>query len=749
MSFGASPADWDTFTLLLGLTTDLLPVVSNPQAEISPDSTMADLGKVPSRYNGNGKVVGIKGWTKHVSSDQDIARWSKNPDYGICVQTREVRAIDVDVADRTAAWAVCEYIEDHLGTVLPRRLRSNSGKFLIGFRLPGDFKKRVIKVEGGIIEFLAGGQQFIAVGTHPSGVPYEWLDGGLPEDFPTLTPEQFESLWSALVERFAIEAPKPQREPRDATATPAAAPIDTATLAAALDAIPNSGADELDYDAWLHVVMALHYETGASDEGLALAHKFSARSSKYDADEVELEWGRIKGASSSGAAVTGRSILHAARGHGWAEDVSGDFDIVNPIPGGDGQPVPPLPKFQCKPKTGEVLVTMDNMTKALSRPDMVGMRIGYDRFRDEIMYSEDEGENWQSFKDADYTRLRIALERRRFVSPSKDATRDAVLLVAENNAFDSAQVWLSRLQWDGVPRIERFLATHMGADDTPYTRAVGRYIWSALAGRVIEPGCKADMAPILIGAQGCRKSSGVAAMAPAREFFCEVSFGEKEDDLSRKMRGRLVAELAELKGLASRDSDHVKAWMTKQYEDWTPKYREFNTIFPRRLLVFGTTNKEEFLVDDTGNRRYLPARVGVHHVIDVDAIERDRCQLWAEARDMWSDRAALLGADNGVDYQEAERLAIPHHADHMMSDSWEPVIRKWLHEPDLITEEKPATRSFLQTHEVLEGALKLDAKNSKRVEEMRVGAVLRTLGYTRKQLRIDGCRQWVYVPVAA
>jgi predicted P-loop ATPase len=369
---------------------------------------------------------------------------------------------------------------------------------------------------------------------------------------------------------------------------------------------------------------------------------------------------------------------------------------------------------------------------------MVGMSIAYDNFRDEIMYSEDAGCNWQSFKDADYTRLRIALERCGFLPPSKDATRDAVLLVAEQQAFDSAQVWLSRLTWDGVPRIERFLSTYFATDDTPYTRAVGRYIWTAMAGRVLEPGCKADMAPILVGAQGLRKSSGVAAIAPAPEFFTEISFGEKEDDLSRKMRGRLVAELGELKGLASRDSESIKAWMTKRYEDWTPKYREFNTVFPRRLLCFGTTNKDEFLVDETGHRRWLPVRVGL---VDVDAITRDCAQLWAEARETW----LLLG----VDYHEAETLAMGEHGQYIVSDAWEPVVRAWLDTPDDMTEQKPADRNFLLVHEVLEGALRLDAKNCKKFEEMRIGAVLRALGYIRKKLRIEGVPTWVWARVDA
>lgn len=83
-------------------------------------------------------------------------------------------------------------------------MTSNSSKFLLAFRLEGEFTKRRFKTQHGIVEFLAAGQQFIACGTHPSGVRYEWFDG-LPEEFPTLTAEQFERLWSTLAEQFATE----------------------------------------------------------------------------------------------------------------------------------------------------------------------------------------------------------------------------------------------------------------------------------------------------------------------------------------------------------------------------------------------------------------------------------------------------------------------------------------------------------------------------------------------------------------
>jgi hypothetical protein len=494
-----------------------------------------------------------------------------------------------------------------------------------------------------------------------------------------------------------------------------------ADMLAAID--PDCGHDE-----WLHVGMALHHET--SGNGFDLWNEWSKRGGKYPNERtVQKRWESF--GAGGGRQVTARTLLKIARDAGWVEPVIDEFDVLPALTSSDPAP---RPNYKRHEKTGEILVTMDNAVKGVEHPGECGMTVAYDAFRDEIVFSEDQGQNWQQFRDSDYVRIRIALERAGFKPPPHEIIKFAVLLVAERNTFDSAQIWLERLVWDGVPRVEQFVPRYLNTEDNDYTRSIGRYLWTALAGRVIQPGVKADMAPVLVGDQGAGKSQAVAAIAPDPMFFTEISFGEKEDDLSRKMRGRLVAELGELRGLHTKELESIKAFITRSHEDWTPKYREFNTVFPRRLVFIGTTNKEEFLADETGNRRWLPARVGK---VDVDAIKRDRLQLWAEG--------AVMFNQAGVDYTEAEQLARGVHEDHMMRDAWEPVVRRWLTEPDEIIGHPPETRNYLHVHEVLEKALKFETRNIKRVEEMRVGSVLRALGYTRKRLQIDGKRNWVFV----
>lgn len=388
----------------------------------------------------------------------------------------------------------------------------------------------------------------------------------------------------------------------------------------------------------------------------------------------------------------------------------------------------PLPAFR-RDNKGAIEAIMDNVSMALLRPDFTGIEIRYDVFRDAIMLAPEGADGWRAFGDEDYSELRIILSRRSFKEVNKDLMRDAVFMVAKRQPFDSAITWLNGLEWDGVPRIESFYHTHFGTADTPYTRAVSMYMWTALAGRVLEPGVKADMVPILVGAQGMRKSAGIAALSPAPEFFADISFADKDDDLARKMRGCLVAEISELRGLNTKDLESIKAWVTRTHDKWVPKFKEFTTIFARRGIPLGSSNEDEFLADKTGNRRWLP--VDVIEMVDTDAVVRDRELLWAEARETFK----RLG---GIQFRDAERLGASVHEQYTIKDAWLETVEKWLDTPDLMTNDIPRNCEFLRASDVLRDAIGLNPSHIGKREEMRISNVLQNCGYKRVQRRVDG-----------
>jgi predicted P-loop ATPase len=374
---------------------------------------------------------------------------------------------------------------------------------------------------------------------------------------------------------------------------------------------------------------------------------------------------------------------------------------------------------------GRALGTLPNLVLALTYPEWSRMRLAFDTFRDEVMLAPSGTEEWRPLTDEAITQIKHTLEVAEFHKIARDELRHAITMLAKQEQFDSAVKWLKGLPaWDGTPRVERFLVNYCHAEESDYTRAVGRYLWTALAGRVLDAGCKADMIPILVGPQGAKKTSAAAALVPAPEHFVEISFEEQDADLARKIRGRLVGEVSELRGLGTRDLEWIKSFITRTHENWIPKYMEYATTFPRRLVFIGTTNNEEFLTDDSGNRRFLPVRVDN---IDLEAIRRDRLQLWAEGAGLWE--------SSGIAWRAAEDLAPSVHAQHMVIDSWEQDIERWLKTP----------HGEFTTGDVLSGALHLSGATQRTiVVEKRAAKVLRSMGFRQKVTWARGRRVKVW-----
>ena len=158
-------------------------------------------------------------------------------------------------------------------------------------------------------------------------------------------------------------------------------------------------------------------------------------------------------------------------------------------------------------------------------------------------------------------------------------------------------------------------------------------------------------------------------------MFVELDLSKSDADLARDMRGKVVGELGEMKGFSAKMIEHIKSFITRECEEWTPKYREFTTKYLRRCVFFGTTNDDEPLpADSTGNRRWLPFKVGAGAKCSVEELAKVRDLLWAEA--------VVLFRTNGVMWQDAERLAPAEHAEFEKYDPWTEHLREFLFTAD-------------------------------------------------------------------
>jgi hypothetical protein len=753
---GASQEAWHHWAERLGLVEHLLPAVANPGAEISPDSRIQTLGKTPTRYNFRRQVSGFPRWTEYRATMKDIGKWSFEPDYGICLQSRDgsYRAIDIDVPLVRRSQKIVEVIEKQYLSLdwRYRRTREGTGKLLLPFRYEGELPKRVLHVDGGMIEILGDGQQWIVDSsylamdtynetTHKQKVSgrYRW-PAGFPrrrDDVPLLTLEELDELCNVLATLFGHADDKQDgtwriaRVKRERTLVPAG---------------ENPGGDPI--ANWLHE----NWETRGEGSNSKLYIRCPFDSS-HSSDSGPTETAYLP-SGTNGYERGHFKCLHAHCHNRSDDDFLGalGYSIAHEFPllewtegeaGGADQHAKEAADRYMIDKQGRKENRPYNHMLFLQSAEC-GKRIAYDQFTDHIVWcawgDKPGEERWKLFADQHYTQIVRQMDRNGFVPLSSGAIRDSVYDFASQNVVDTAIDWLTGLpKWDGVKRIERFLPDYLHSEDTEYTRAVGRYIWTALAARVMEPGAKADMVPVLVGQQDRRKTTMIENLVPHDTMYVEIDLAHRDEETARKLRGVIAAELNELKGLRGRQAESIKAFLTRRLEKWRPVYKEYTVVFRRRCLFFGTTNAEEgFLNDPTGERRWLPFEVSVNgRPLEVDRQIADRNQLWAEGLSEW--RA------NGVAWRDAERLAKGEHYKYKEHDSWSQAARQWLLTDDPMAGGAPVDRPYGWTAaDALIGGLGFRMKEIKLADKQRMGRVLVQLGAVRKRVRQGSHLEWMY-----
>lgn len=690
VNYGASRVEWEAFSQLT--LQDLLPYVADPNVPTHPHSRVKSGNKTPSFVMDNSAGFGAMGflkWTDPAQRTTSMHDWWEDPRLGIGMIGRKYKAIDIDVPDRGAAIEIEAFIRETLGIPglqMPLRDRADSGKRLMLYRLTDNEAINLYRVpidrNLGMIEFL-GDKQYIALcGGHPDGGRYRWTEGiPTPDDVPEFELGEIIDLTRQLIDVFAPKGwYREWRYKSEYTARSYHADTfdDNPAVKYLID---NDWFVDYTVNGGVYVRCPWAHFHG-TEGNLTEAEFFPAGSNQRD--EHGFKCMHAHSLAPGGAfSPNATEFLHNIGFQ--SQDTAAEFKSLAPVATNeaDTKPAPAetRPKFTYKGKTGRIEATLSNSMLMLNWTAGTEYYLCYDQFKDSILYRNGSSATWMQLTDNTYTEIRLRMSYIGMEDAiSKDMVRDAINLVAERNSFDSAQEWLKSKQWDGVQRIDHFHTRVLGLGDTPYHRAVCRYLWTAMAGRVLDPGCKADMIPILTGKQGLRKSSLVEALAPTKDEYTVVTLADRDENLARQLRGRMVAEWDELRGLNSRDAEALKGWVTRTKDDWVPKFKEFATTLLRRFMLIGTGNPKRYLNDPTGLRRWLP--LFITHVIDVDYVLLYRDQLWAEARVLWEARYTETAGYTGVLWEDAERLSAAAQQQASIRDPWVDAVSIWLRQQD-------------------------------------------------------------------
>ena len=244
---------------------------------------------------------------------------------------------------------------------------------------------------------------------------------------------------------------------------------------------------------------------------------------------------------------------------------------------------------------------------------------------------------------------------------------DAVKNVSMRNRFHPVRDILNGLEFDGNEHIRSLLPDYLGVEDTEYAYQVMRLWMLGAVARVYEPGCKFDYTMIFTGPQGLGKSTFLKMMALNDNWFNDSLDSLDSDKAAQSLMGSWIVELAELKSLARTAGgvESVKRFLTAVQDKYRAPYERRADIFLRQCVFAGTTNKSDFLQDETGNRRFLIIQTGVNKPeksLFVPQAMQDMKAAWAQAVHIWkTEKPELILPDSCL--EEARRLQDESMAD--------------------------------------------------------------------------------------
>jgi hypothetical protein len=267
-------------------------------------------------------------------------------------------------------------------------------------------------------------------------------------------------------------------------------------------------------------------------------------------------------------------------------------------------------------------------------------------------------------------RLRQILSDHYGVDFCESPVRDAVRSLAQEHRFDPVCDLLDKAEaeWDRKERLDRMAVDYFNAKDTELNRAIVRKTMIALVRRARVPGCKFDTITVLESPEGWEKSGAWRAIAGDENFSDQSILGRNGREVQEQLADVWLHESADLAGLGKAEVETVKAFASRQVDIARPAYGRTVVRQPRHSICVGTTNDDEYLQSQTGNRRFWPIKVDKR--IDLEKLRADRLQLLGEAAHYESQGESITLDERlwGAARQEQERRRV--------KDDWEDLLAR-------------------------------------------------------------------------
>lgn len=311
---------------------------------------------------------------------------------------------------------------------------------------------------------------------------------------------------------------------------------------------------------------------------------------------------------------------------------------------------------------------------------------------------------------------------------------ECLKVVASERARNPLVERLNELKWDGTARLDSFLVTYAGCEDTPYVRAAFSRTLIAAVARAMRPGVKVDTVLILEGQQGAKKSTLFEVLGsivhPRYTMTSKVILNNK--DTLQEISTAWLVNIDEFASFRRAEMDDLKAFVSRTTDKFRAPYARLPKLFQRRFVFVATINGTEnnYLDDPTGGRRWLP--VEVTGTIDIPGVQAVLEQVWAEAVARF--KAGEVWYIDGNDPILAMQTRREQDKRQVI-DPWEDHVAAFI----------TSQNGELFTQGQVLQALGIATKDLNQGHRNRVGKILTKLGLKVKRPRIDdGSRPYMY-----
>lgn len=424
-----------------------------------------------------------------------------------------------------------------------------------------------------------------------------------------------------------------------------------------------------------------------------------------------------------------------------ATDEIGDAPAEPFTPGWRGPPDDDLAVFQ--DSKGNIFAnSQSNIRSAIAG---CGVRLTYDEFADRELIEGPHGKPGRPYNDAEENSLYLYIDQKYHFLPTAEFFRLVAGDLARRHTFHPVRQYLAHVapKWDHIPRIGQasritedgevlrgapsWLTTYGGAPDTDHTRAVGRMLLVAAARRVRKPGTKFDeIVTFVTPKQGQNRSTAIEIMAVFPEWYTDsIPIGADDKVIIEQTSGVWIVELADLHG-KRRDVNAIKNFASRHSDRARLAYGHKREERPRPFIMIGTTNEQAPLRDSTGNRRFPMIRI---ISFDINALRRDRDQLWAEAATL-----EAIGESIRLDPALYDTAAMVQEA-HRHRDTWEELLS------DLLDDKV----GKVATEELWAAVGKEDPGKRIQDDNHQISNAMQALGWHATRRRFDGLLRYCYV----